>query len=151
MNFLPFFVCFFSFFWRFLSFSFFEWKTKIKEKLRTKINKEELRKLRSRIKNTHFETLGNTIQNWQGNLLFNTNLYEPRQEYDETRIQERTQGRLETSLYGNFDSLLIKKQEPWYKERRHNQLWNYWLISQDESHGNPISSKSSQRTKENFF
>ena len=76
--------------------------------------------------------------------------YEPRQEYDETRIQERTQDHLETSLYGNLDPLLIKKQEPWYKERCYNQLGNYWLISQDECHENPISSKSSQRTKENF-
>ena len=37
--------------------------------------------------------------------------YEPHQESDETQIQERTQDRLETSLYGNLDSLVngIKK------------------------------------------
>ena len=61
-------------------------------------------------------------------------------------ISPQTNGK--EGLDGNLDPLVIAKQEPWYKE---DAAISYgWLIdrSVDESHGNPISSRSSFKTKQ---
>ena len=39
------------------------------------------------------------------------------------RIKTSLNDRLDLDSIGNLDPLLVKKQEPWYKCRRHNQLW----------------------------
>ena len=38
-------------------------------------------------------------------------------------IKTSPKNHLDSDSNGNLDPLLIKKQEPWYKYRRHNQLW----------------------------